>query len=106
MGDFMDKDDINNVVLDILEKIHEKTEKNNNDLNEIKVELVRQNGVVTEHERRSTASEGRLELLEKDVQSFRSVIKAVVIIAGTVTFLAEGLPLVRLLASLLGYPHP
>lgn len=89
----MNKEDL---ILDILEKIHEKTETNTTDLNEIKLEQQRQNIVVTEHERRSTASEARLSLLEKDAQFFRNFITTVTVIAGILTFVVEVvLPLIH-----------
>lgn len=88
-----DKEDI---ILDILEKIHEKTEKITSELGEVKSEQFRQNLVVTEHERRSTASEARLSLLEKDAQFFRNFITTVTVIAGILTFVVEVvLPLIH-----------
>lgn len=88
-----DKEDI---ILDILEKIHEKTEKITSELCEVKSEQFRQNLVVTEHERHSTASEARLSLLEKDAQFFRNFITTVTVIAGILTFVVEVfLPLIH-----------
>lgn len=62
------------LILDIVEKTYDKVEILSNDINEIKIEQAGQNIIVKQHEARSTASEARLSLLEKDAQFFRNFI--------------------------------
>jgi hypothetical protein len=81
------------LIIDILEKVHDKVEKSANDIQEIKVELVRQNIIVTQHEARSTASEARLEILEKDAQFFRNFITTCTVIGGITAFVLKIWPL-------------
>jgi hypothetical protein len=88
----MSKDEL---IIDILEKIHEKVEKSADNIQEIKLEQSRQNIIVTQHEARSTASEKRLNLLEKDAQFFRNFITTVTVLAGIAAFLIKILPLVH-----------
>jgi hypothetical protein len=78
--------------LDILEKIHDKVEKIDETLTNVKIEQTRQNIIVEQHEARSTASEGRLGLLEKDAQFFRNFITTIAVLAGIATFCAKVIP--------------
>lgn len=62
------------LILDILEKVHEKVEKSSEDIQLIKIQQALHDAVVKLHEARSTASEGRLAVLEKDAQFFRNFV--------------------------------
>jgi hypothetical protein len=79
----MSKDEL---IIDILEKVHEKVEKSNSDIQDIKVEQVRQNLIVERHEQRSTASEGRLKILEKDAQFARNFVMTVSVLGACLEF--------------------
>lgn len=70
----MNKDEI---LLDIMEKVHDKVERISADVQDIKIQQARQDGVVEEHSRRSTASEGRLEFLENHVLMVNHTIKII-----------------------------
>lgn len=91
-------------IFSFLEKLDAKLDEVKNTIVEIKIEQTRQNTVVSEHERRSTASEGRLDLLEsginerlakleKDSQFARNFLTTISIIAGMLVFIVKILPL-------------
>ena len=81
------------IILDILEKVHDKVESSRTDIQAIKIEQVRQNLIVTQHEARSTASEGRLSILEKDSQLFRNFVMFATIIGGLIGFAIKIYPI-------------
>lgn len=80
------------LILDIVEKTYEKVEKLDNDMTDMRIEQGRQNVIVERHEARSTASEERLTLLEKDAQFFRNFIMIMTGLGAIVTFLVKVLP--------------
>jgi peptidoglycan hydrolase CwlO-like protein len=57
------------LILEIIEKVYENVQRLEGKIDALTEEQVRQNVVVTEHERRSTAAEKRLELLQQDFNS-------------------------------------
>lgn len=85
----MTNDDL---ILEIIEKVHENVQKVENKLDGIAAEQVRQNIIVERHEQRSTASEGRLELLEKDAQFVRNLIKILTALSGIALFILKIYP--------------
>ena len=92
----MKNDDI---ILDILEKIHAKVEKLDGDVQDIRIEQVRHGLMheankeeLAEHARRSTASEGRLNVLEDDAKFFKSFVKIVTVLGAIATFISRVYP--------------
>lgn len=93
------------LILEIIEKVHENVQRLEAKLDEMAQEQVRQNIVVTEHERRSTAAEknlerlqeetnARLEALEKDAQFAHNLIKIVSVAGALLLFATRVLPLI------------
>lgn len=80
------------LILDIVEKIHGKVEKLDSDMTDMRIEQGRQNVIVERHEARSTASEERLNLLEKDAQFFRNFIMIMTGLGAVITFIVKILP--------------
>ena len=87
-----DRDDL---IVDILEKVSDK-------VNNISAEQIRQSvvlefntKVLEEHARRSSASEARLELLEKDSQFVRNLIKICAALGAITTLIIKTLPLLH-----------
>lgn len=62
------------LIVDILEKLSDKVDNISSEQIRQSVVLEYNTKVLEEHERRSTASEDRLALLEKDAQFFRNFI--------------------------------
>lgn len=85
----MSNDDL---ILDIVEKIHDKIEKLDNDVTDMRIEQGRQNIIVERHEARSTAAEQRLHLLEKDAQFFRNFIMIMTALGAIITFAVKIFP--------------
>ena len=84
--------DRDEIIVDILEKVADKVDN-------ISAEQIRQSvilefntQVLKEHERRSTASEDRLVLLEKDAQFFRNFIVIITALGGLVTLVVKIFP--------------
>lgn len=93
------------LILEIIEKVHENVQRLEAKLDEIAQEQSRQNVVVTEHERRSTAAEKnlerlqeetneRLQKLEKDAQFAHNLIKIVSVAGTLILFATRVLPLI------------
>ena len=83
------------LILDILERIHEKVEKIDADVADIKIQQALHDAVVKQHESRSTSLENRAEKLEKDAQFFRNAITVIVALGTLVGFILEILPLLK-----------
>lgn len=95
----MNKEDL---IVDILEKIHEKVEESRNDIQGIKIQQALHDAVVKVHESRSTQLttiinllEARVEIVEKDAQFFRNFVKTVTILAAVATFIAKAFPWIQ-----------
>ena len=97
----MDKTEL---ILEIIEKVHDNVQRVENKVDAIADEQVRQNVIVERHEQRSTTAEKRLELfemevtarlsnLEKDSQFARNAVTIVAAIGAIVVFFVEILPL-------------
>lgn len=93
------------LILEIIEKVHENVQRLEAKLDEIAEEQTRQNLVVTEHERRSTTAERnlerlqeetniRLKILEKDAQFAHNLIKIVSVAGGLLLFVSKILPFI------------
>jgi hypothetical protein len=81
------------LILDILERVHDKVELLGTDVQSLKVEQVRHFEMhktnaanLEQHMSRTEANENRLELLEKDAQFFRNFIKFVTISGALLLF--------------------
>lgn len=84
------------LILDILERVHDKVENLSSDVQELKIEQVRHyemhklnSSNLQEHMSRTEANESRLELLEKDAQFFRNFIKIVTVAGGLTLFVLK-----------------
>ena len=97
----MDKTEL---ILEIIEKVHDNVQRVESKVDAIADEQVRQNVIVERHEQRSTTAEKRLELferevtarlsnLEKDSQFARNAVTIVAAIGAIVVFFVEILPL-------------
>lgn len=80
------------ILLDIMEKMHDSVKSIEAKINEIQIELVRQNVIVERHEARSTASEENNRLLEQklDERLARLEKKELMINGGIKVILAIG----------------
>lgn len=93
----MNKDEL---ILDILEKLHDKVDKLSEDVNDIKVQQARHDEVVMRHEARSTtleldlkeykiAMDEQVSILKKDAQFFRNFIVIMTGVGSVTLFLLK-----------------
>lgn len=93
------------LILEIIEKVHENVQRLESKIDALSEEQIRQNVVVTEHERRSTAAEKRLELiheemnerlgsLEKDANFAHTLIKISTYGGAIILFFVKVLPFI------------
>jgi len=87
--------DRDELILGILEKLDSKVDKLSEDIGEIKIQQALHDVVVKEHESRSTASEGRLNILEKDAQFFRNFVVIMTALGGLMLFVLQIWPLIH-----------
>ncbi len=96
----MDKTDL---ILEIIEKVHDKVQRVEDKLDNVAEEQVRQNVIVERHEQRSTTAEKRMELfehevstrlsqLEKDSQFARNAVVIISALGGLTLFAIKVIP--------------
>ena len=92
----MNKDEL---ILEIIEKVHETTKENTKRLNELQIEQVRQGEMhkrntdsLVEHMARTEANEQRIVLIEKHVAFVNSVIKVVTAVGAVTLFIIKAWP--------------
>ena len=97
----MDKTEL---ILEIIEKVHDNVQRVEDKVDAIAEEQTRQNVIVERHEQRSTTAEKRLELfeaevstrlsnLEKDSQFARNAVTIIASLGAIVVFFVKILPL-------------
>ena len=97
----MDKTEL---ILEIIEKVHDNVQRVESKVDAMAEEQTRQNVVVERHEQRSTTAEKRLELfemevstrlsnLEKDSQFARNAVTIIAALGAIVVFFVKILPL-------------
>lgn len=87
------------LILEIIEKVHEQNTIHARKIDELQIEIVRQGEIhrfnsknLDEHMARTEANEQRLEVIEKHVMFVNSAIKVIAAIGGLILFTVKILP--------------
>jgi len=87
------------LMLEIIEKIHEQNKENSRKIEELQIEQVRQGEIhrfnsvnLEKHMARTEANEARLEVIEKHVMFVNSAIKVIATMGAVTLFLIKVLP--------------